>query len=160
MVKTQEDCERLRALVGARRRADFAAAIELPGGPSMLSQHMSGNRPISLDAGVRYARGLNVPLDAISPRLAAEVRAAMTALDSPPPALSISEPPPRWAGASSDHDPLERLGAMLTAADPAMREAIAVNLAGWARAGGSGPWLTVLRGLLTAPQSKRRAVGE
>ena len=45
----------------------------------MLSQHLSGNRPLNLAAATAYAKGFKVPLQEISPRLANEVAAATKA---------------------------------------------------------------------------------
>lgn len=45
----------------------------------MLSQHLSGNRPLNLAAATAYAKGFKVPLHEISPRLANEVAAATKA---------------------------------------------------------------------------------
>jgi SOS-response transcriptional repressor LexA len=52
-----------------KSKADFAEKAGIPGGSSMVSQHQSGNRPISLEAGIAYAKGLKVSLLEISPRL-------------------------------------------------------------------------------------------
>lgn len=58
-----------------QNQAKFAREHSVPGGASMLSQHMSGNRPISMEAAVAYARAFKVPLAEISPRLAKEAAA-------------------------------------------------------------------------------------
>lgn len=50
--------------------AKFAREFQVPGGASMIYQHASGRRAISLKAGLAYAKGLNCALDEISPRLA------------------------------------------------------------------------------------------
>lgn len=63
-------------------KAEFARDNEVPGGPSMLAQHCSGNRPIGLEAAIAYAKGFGVTIDEISPRLAAELRAAFAYLGS------------------------------------------------------------------------------
>ena len=42
----------------------------VPGGASMLSQHQSGHRPISLEAAKAYARGLGISIGEIAPRFA------------------------------------------------------------------------------------------
>jgi len=60
--------KRLLASVG--NKAQFAKENSIPGGASMLSQHQSGHRPIGLEAGLAYAKGLGVTLAEISPRLA------------------------------------------------------------------------------------------
>lgn len=40
-------------------KAVFAKRHKIPGGASMISQHLSGHRPISLDQAIAYASGLN-----------------------------------------------------------------------------------------------------
>lgn len=56
-------------------KAEFARTYKIPGGASMVSQHLSGNRPISMDAAIAYARGFGCSIADISPRLAAEAKA-------------------------------------------------------------------------------------
>lgn len=74
------EAENLRRLFeSVRNKAYFAYRYGVPGGPSMVSQHLSGNRPISGEAAVAYARGFNVPVSKISPRFAALVNAAAAA---------------------------------------------------------------------------------
>lgn len=72
---TEEEAERLRRRFAAAKsqgigQASFARDNAVPGGASMLSQHLSGNRPISLEAAAAYARGFGCSLAEISPRLA------------------------------------------------------------------------------------------
>lgn len=69
----------LALLLGDRSKAQFARDNQLPGGASMLSQHLSGHRPISLKAAAVYAKGLGVPVEAFSPRLARQIHATTTA---------------------------------------------------------------------------------
>ena len=64
----------LRALFGSRNKAQFARDTEFPGGPSMISQHLSGHRPINLAAAFAYSRGLGVDIEAFSPRIAEQIR--------------------------------------------------------------------------------------
>lgn len=59
----------------------------------MVSQHISGNRPISLEAAVAYARGLQVKIDAISPAAAALLRQALPLLDESGDASSAAPAP-------------------------------------------------------------------
>lgn len=68
-VKKEEGAALERLFVG-RNQAQFAKDHSLPGGASMLSQHISGNRPISLKAAKIYSRGLKVNISQFSPRLA------------------------------------------------------------------------------------------
>lgn len=67
--------DRLKAEVGMGQ-AQFAREHNVPGGASMLSQHIKGRRPLNLEAALAYAKGFNVTLADISPRLAAEVAKA------------------------------------------------------------------------------------
>lgn len=71
----EEEAANLRRLLASvGNKAQFAKEHSIPGGPSMLSQHQSGHRPISLEAGLSYAKALGVSLEQISPRLAKMVR--------------------------------------------------------------------------------------
>jgi len=70
---TQEAENLKRLLAGVKNKGAFARQWKVPGGASMLSQHQSGHRPISLDAALAYAKGLGVSLEEISPRLAKKV---------------------------------------------------------------------------------------
>lgn len=73
----EQEAQHLRRRFEAvRNKAAFARQHGIPGGPSMQSQHLSGHRPMSLDAAVAYAKGFGVPLREISPRLANGVAAA------------------------------------------------------------------------------------
>lgn len=60
----------------------FAKQHGMPGGASMISQHIHGHRPISLEAATIYARGFGVTLADISPRLASEVSNASEVNDT------------------------------------------------------------------------------
>lgn len=53
-------------------RAKFARDNSIKGGDAMVYQHITGIRPMSLEAGLAYARGFGVPLEEISQRLAEE----------------------------------------------------------------------------------------
>jgi hypothetical protein len=72
---TAEEAERLQARFADIGQAEFARKHKIPGGASMLSQHIKGRRPLNLQAATAYAAGFGVPLEEISPRLAAEVAA-------------------------------------------------------------------------------------
>lgn len=54
-------------------KAEFARTFKIPGGASMISQHISGHRPIGLDAMVAYAKGFQCSIAEISPALAAQL---------------------------------------------------------------------------------------
>lgn len=76
----KEEAERLKARFDALdiARAAFARKHKVPGGDAMIYQHITGRRPISMEAAIAYAKGFGVPLDEISPRLA---KAAAAGLD-------------------------------------------------------------------------------
>lgn len=88
------DGARLARLLGARNRAAFARDHDIKGGGSMISQHISGNRPISLEAAIAYARGFGVKLDDVSPEAAALVRETFDVLDNPEGQRAPSPAPP------------------------------------------------------------------
>jgi hypothetical protein len=62
-------------------KAAWAREHKLPGGPSMLNQHIQGHRPMNMDAALVYMAGFGVRLDEISPRLAQEMGQALKRLD-------------------------------------------------------------------------------
>lgn len=61
-------------------QSEFAKNFKVPGGPSMISQHIKGLSPISLEAALAYSKGFGCPLEEISPRLAAKHSAALAEL--------------------------------------------------------------------------------
>lgn len=69
----QLEASNLRKLLKGRNMADFARRWSVPGGAQSIYNHLGGKMPISLGAAVAYARGLDVPLSAISMRLADKV---------------------------------------------------------------------------------------
>lgn len=71
-----EEAEKLKQRFLGLNRAEFAREFKVPGGASMIYQHLTGIRPINLDHAIAYARGFRVPLGDISPRL------AQTAMDA------------------------------------------------------------------------------
>ena len=89
---TEEEAHRLAARFKGVKQAGFARDFNVPGGASMISQHIKGHRPISLDAALAYAKGFGCTLADISPRLAASISAA-TSLDAGLgiPAISITD---------------------------------------------------------------------
>ena len=74
----EEEARRLDERFFKVNQAKFARDHKVPGGASMLSQHIKGRRPINLDSANAYADGFGCTLDEISPRLAEEVRGAAT----------------------------------------------------------------------------------
>ncbi len=77
MDESEREALVLRTLMGDRSKVAFARQHKLPGGASMLSQHLHGHRPIGLEAAVVYCRGLGVTLGAFSPRLERLVASAV-----------------------------------------------------------------------------------
>lgn len=84
----QEEAKKLRALFTGLKRAAFARKTRFPGGPSMIYQHITGRRPISVEAAIAYAKGFGCSLDEISPRLAAEALNAASHTSGRPDATS------------------------------------------------------------------------
>jgi hypothetical protein len=56
-------------------RAAFAKMNGIKGGDAMIYQHINGLKPISLEAGMAYAKGFDCKLEDISERLKGEVQA-------------------------------------------------------------------------------------
>ncbi|MFE1574385.1 S24 family peptidase [Comamonas odontotermitis] len=98
----EQEAENLRKRFAGVPKAAFARDHEVPGGASMVSQHLSGHRPMSLAAAIAYAKGFGVPLSEISPRLASEVAAASGSL----PVVVTSLAPSPEPGAPAVYVPL------------------------------------------------------
>lgn len=72
---TQEEaleCETLKAVFNDRAGMSQKAAAELwgLGTQSNLSHYLNKHQPLTLDAAIRFAKGLEIQIDAFSPRLA------------------------------------------------------------------------------------------
>lgn len=65
-----QEAANLSARIKDLKLAKFARDFQVPGGASMIYQHATGRRAISLKAGLAYAKGLSCALEEISPRLA------------------------------------------------------------------------------------------
>lgn len=78
---TDEEAERLAERFKGVNQAEFARRFEVPGGPSMLSQHIKGRRPMNMDAALAYMKGFGVRLDEISPRLAKQMYDSLRELE-------------------------------------------------------------------------------
>lgn len=78
------DADRLRQFVDKLEepQSTFAKREGIPGGASMVSQHLSGHRPISLEAAIAYARGFQCRVEDISPTAAALIREGAALLDA------------------------------------------------------------------------------
>jgi hypothetical protein len=68
----EEEAERLKARFADVNRAAFARENKIKGGQAVIYHHINGIRPISRSAAIAYAKGFNVSLAEISPRLAKE----------------------------------------------------------------------------------------
>lgn len=96
MWSNDEEARRLHERFDALKKATsigqakFARDYDIPGGPSMVSQHIKGRRPLNLEAATAYARGFQCPLSDISPRLAKEVKEATREMRSSIPSQSAS----------------------------------------------------------------------
>ena len=115
----EREAAALQELFGDRNRAEFARVHQIPGGWSMVSQHLHGRRPISLEQGIAYAEGFKVTLDRISPRLVALVKRALATMPVGRTAdnlVSFAEVTPpryadRWPFRSVSQDQWQRLRA-------------------------------------------------
>lgn len=85
----EQEGQLLKALIeakfGKRKNAEFCRLHGINGGPSMLAQHISGHRPIGIDAAIAYSKGLEAPVSAFSPRLAALIESASAVNTGMPP---------------------------------------------------------------------------
>jgi phage repressor protein C with HTH and peptisase S24 domain len=73
-----EEAELLKKrFLAVENKAEFARKYKVPGGASMINQHLSANRPMSLKAAKAYAAGFGCDLAEISPRWALTIGAAM-----------------------------------------------------------------------------------
>ena len=90
------EAENLRMLFKDINRKEFAKLHKLKGGDAMIYQHITGRRPISLQAAVAYAEAFHVPLATISPRLA-ELLEKPPKKPEPLTAYSTAEPEPMYA---------------------------------------------------------------
>ncbi len=80
----EEEAENLRARFQGVNRAAFARDHHVKGGQAMIYQHITGRRPMNLEAATAYAAGFGCNLGEISPRLAAEAgRAAALSAETP-----------------------------------------------------------------------------
>ncbi|WP_259343415.1 S24 family peptidase, partial [Bordetella avium] len=81
----EEEAENLRARFQGVNRAAFARENNIPGGQAMVYQHVTGRRPLNLEAATAYAAGFGCSLADISPRLAIEAgkAAALSSEASP-----------------------------------------------------------------------------
>lgn len=152
--------ENLRLLLGEREKKAFAREIGLSGGPSMLSQHLSGHRPISLEAAICYASGLGVSIRALSPRLAELLAAAQTltdqAQDEPRHPLHPESPRAQDQG----QDIAEQIARLVATLPPARWRSVRAQLDDLAlHPEMRGDVLTELRALLLADPEKRQANG-
>lgn len=68
----EQEALSLRARFTKVNRAAFARDHDLKGGQALIYQHITGRRPISLEAALVYAKAFGCALEDISPRLAKE----------------------------------------------------------------------------------------
>ena len=73
----EEEADKLKARFEGVNRAAFAREQAIKGGQVVIYQHIKGVRPISRAAALAYAKGFNVSLSEISPRLAIEAANAV-----------------------------------------------------------------------------------
>jgi len=89
----EEEAAALRARFEGVNRAAFARDHQVKGGQAMIYQHITGRRPIGIEAAMAYAEGFGCTLAAISPRLAAETRKAASLSSGAPLAAPSADAP-------------------------------------------------------------------
>jgi hypothetical protein len=122
-------------------QANFAREFNVPGGASMVSQHVHGRRPMNIESAIAYATGFKCALQDISPRLADQVLRALPLLQ-PGGGATTTRP--------TVMQTLEHLSSLLTALPTDQRAAIGKLLDAFAIDGGSAVYLPLLEGKLTA----------
>lgn len=120
----EEEASALRARFDGVNRAAFARDHQVKGGQAMIYQHITGRRPLNLEAAMAYAEGFGCSLTDISPRLAAEAqKAAALAPESVP---VESTPAAPWPFRTIPEDQLRALPeSQLNALEGAIALAIA-----------------------------------
>ncbi|WP_419342772.1 S24 family peptidase [Achromobacter sp. PD1] len=105
----EEEASALRARFEGVNRAAFARDHEVKGGQAMIYQHITGRRPLNLEAATVYAKGFGCSLAEISPRLAGEAQKAAALTSDATPAASPTVAP--WPFSSIDRERIEALPA-------------------------------------------------
>jgi len=132
-------------------QAEFARRWGIPGGASMVSQHIKARRPIGIEAAIAYAAGFGCSVSEISPRLAKTIDRAATITEhaqaQPAQDGTITH---RLSAKQTDSlsETLTSLARHLGQADPAMREPAAGLLAAIARTPDNPALLASLEALL------------
>lgn len=138
-----------RRATGMHTQGAFGDAYDI-GNQSAVGFFLNGQTALSLKAARGFAKGLGCHIADFSPRLAAEIdkltEAQPSAQRAPDgPATAHEHRPPT---ALDLPEALNLLGMALAATPANRREALATNLAGWARDGGADHWRLVVLNLL------------
>jgi len=102
-----EDASRLDALFKTNTKysqEEFGRRFEI-GSQGMVWQYLNARRPLNIKAAVGFSKGLGVPVDAFSPRLAQEVRLAASHVREAIPAVP--------AGAEAGARPSDRIAMVM-----------------------------------------------
>lgn len=89
----KQEAEKLAERFKGRNQAAFAREFNVPGGASMVSQHIKGRRPLNMEAALAYMKGFGVPLHEISPRLAEQMYTALREIDEKPTQAPVDQLP-------------------------------------------------------------------
>ncbi|MFY1875573.1 S24 family peptidase [Achromobacter xylosoxidans] len=120
----EEEASALRARFDGVNRAAFARDHQVKGGQAMIYQHITGRRPLNLEAAMAYAEGFGCSLADISPRLAAEAQKAAALASEPLPTEPTQAAP--WPFRTIPEDQLRALPeSQLNALEGAIALAIA-----------------------------------
>ena len=66
----------LKLMLTGKNIAKLARDFSIPGGGSLVNQHIVGHRPISVESAIAYAKALNCSVVEISPRIAKKIEMA------------------------------------------------------------------------------------
>lgn len=138
-----------RKRAGLHSQGSFGAQYEI-GNQAAVGFFLNGKTALSAKAAAGFARGLGCSVADFSPRLADELAALCESITTTNASTTPSNPPAAVEPGDLDQA-LETIGIKLAAATTDKREAIATNLAGWAREGGADHWRQTVFSLLSAP---------
>ena len=145
-MSTAEESAALALRFVGVQQAEFARQHGVPGGPSMVSQHIKGRRPINMDAALAYAKGFQVPLGEISPRLAAQAAAAAE--------IGVGKQPQMNCAQLTDPAALlQALATHISQADPERRQLLISGFTSWVAEGAPLDSIPTLVGRLAPPQA-------
>lgn len=153
----------LATLPEAKQLARLAEEMDVPEGTVRNWNKRASGVPYArlLAASVVTGRSIDWLAEGVpeEPKATPTPRPRLAHQREPTPAqLRLQEPAVPWRQGSLDEPSLlEQLGQLLARVPPDQREAAAVALAGWAKAGGSEHWRRMFAAAIEATGKRRRA---